>query len=193
MQFRRYAPALLALLIPAASFAQRGGGGGGGKTRGERREDWGDVMGSSSAGLKLSNGDVEDMNPVKLLVDKRKDLKLTDDQQKQIRAMNDRLKETNKPQFKLLDSLRNEIRPKAGADAQVEAIRTSMARGMVPDVVKVIRDNYDASLKTAIALLDDTQKAKADELLKTQAEEAEKTLQEKLGGPAGGRRGGPRP
>lgn len=188
---QRYVPLLAALLIPSIAGAQRGGGD---RPRGDQRENWRDVTGSSSVGLRLSNGDVEDMNPVKLLVDKRKDLKLTEEQQKQLRTMNDQLKETNKPQFKLLDSLRNAIRPKAGAAADVEAVRTSMARAMVPDVVKTIRGNYDTSLKDALALLDDTQKATAEGLLKRQSDEAEKTLAEKMGagrgGGGAGRRGG---
>ncbi len=180
---------LLALaLLPSVALAQRG------RDRGTKA-DFDAMIGSSPVGLRLSNGDVEDMNPVKLLVDKRKDLKLTDDQLKQIRAMNDALKESTRPQFKVLDSLRIAMRPRAGADEEVERVRIQLARQDVMDLVKAIREGYDAKLKEAVALLDESQKAKADELVARQAKDAEETLAKALGGGrgamGGGRRGRP--
>jgi len=182
---------LLAFMAPVAT-AQRGGGGGGGSGRDRgTKADFDGMLRESPEGLKLSNGDVEKMSPIKLLIDKRKDLKLTDDQQKQLRSMSDALTETNKPHFHALDSLRKEIRPRVGADPEMERVRTQIARQTVVGAVKVIRENYDASLKNALPLLDDSQKAKADDLLKKQSDDAEKTLQEKLGGnDRAGRRGG---
>ncbi|MEA3245511.1 MAG: Spy/CpxP family protein refolding chaperone [Gemmatimonadota bacterium] len=184
----RVLPLVALALLPAVASAQRGGGG---RDRGTKA-DFDGMISSSPVGLRLSNGDVEDMNPVKLLADKRKDLKLTDDQLKQIRAMNDALKESNKPQFKVLDSLRTAMRPRAGADEDVERVRTQLARQDVVDVVKAIRDGYDAKLKEAVALLDDTQKAKADELVARQARDSEEMLAKALGGGRGGMGGGRR-
>lgn len=173
----------VAMLVAASSasptLAQRGGGGG--KDRGTKA-DFDAMMRDVPAGLKLSNRDIEDMSPIMLLVDKRKDLKLTDDQQKQLRAMSDSLKEANKPHFKAIDSLRTEMRPRAGADAEMERVRTQVALETVRGAVKVIRDSYDASLNQALPLLDDGQKEKAAGLLKKQSDDAEKTLREKLGG-----------
>lgn len=172
--------AVFLMCVSTAAFAQRGGGGGGG-FGGSKKPDFGTMIKESPVGLRLSNGDVEDMNPVKLLADKRKDLKLTDDQQKRLRAMDDSLKEINKPHFKALDSLRAEIRPRAGADVDAERIRTQIARETVVGAVKVIRGNYAAALKNAMAVLDDTQRPKAEELVATQAKHADETLQDKLG------------
>jgi len=164
------------------------------KDRGTKA-DFDGMLRESPAGLKLSNGDVEKMSPVKLLIDKRKDLKLTDDQQARLKAIGDALKEANAVHFKAIDSLRSEIRPRAGASADAERIRTQIARETVVGAVKVIRGNYAARLGDAMALLDDSQKPKAEELLGKQMVESEKTLTEKLGpsggAAAGGRRGRP--
>jgi hypothetical protein len=188
MQQIRRLLVLALIATPVLAGAQRGR-----RDRGTKA-DFDGMISNSSVGLKLSNGDVEDMNPVKLLVDKRKDLKLTDDQQKQIRGMVDALKESNKPNFKALDSLRSAVRPRAGEDESVEQIRTRMAMESVPPVVQTIRDSYAAKLPEALALLDDTQKARANELVAEQEKKAEETLMEKMGaagrGGRGGRRGG---
>jgi hypothetical protein len=184
----RALPLIALAILPAVAAAQRGG-----RDRGTKA-DFDGMISSAPVGLRLSNGDVEDMNPVKLLADKRKDLKLTDDQLKQIRAMNDALRESTKPQFKVLDSLRMAMRPRAGADEDVERVRTQLVRQEVVDLVKAIREGYDAKLKEAVALLDESQKAKADELVAKQAREAEETLAKAFGGGrgmGGGRRGRP--
>jgi len=181
--------------IASISIAQRSGGGGfGGDKKGSGALD--QIVRESPVGLRLSNGDVEDMSPIKLLIDKRKDLKLTNEQQQQLKALGATLKETNAPHFKALDSLRNEIRPRAGADPDFENVRTQIARETVVGAVKVIRGNYEASLKDAMAVLNDEQKPKAEEMLAKQNADADKTLRDKLGGGrggGGGRRGGKPP
>ncbi|MGE5103036.1 MAG: hypothetical protein ACM3SX_23865, partial [Deltaproteobacteria bacterium] len=60
------------IVIPTIVFAQRGGSGGagGGRVRGDPNADWKSIMGSGE-GLKLSNRDVENIDPLKLLMDKR--------------------------------------------------------------------------------------------------------------------------
>jgi Spy/CpxP family protein refolding chaperone len=184
----RPSAALLALaLVATTASAQR---------RSSRDKDapWDELRSQSNTGLRLSNGDVEDMDGVKRLVDKRKDLKLTDEQQKQLRDLDAKAKESNKPNFKVLDSLRQAMRPRGGMDEDAERARVSLTRENVINIVTTIRATYDAGAKEALALLDETQKAKADELLKKLAEESDETLREKLGGRpgmgGGGRRGG---
>ncbi|MCC7194946.1 MAG: hypothetical protein IT356_05260 [Gemmatimonadaceae bacterium] len=184
---RHALPILAAALMPALAAAQ-------GRDQRGTRSDFGGMVSSAPIGLRLSNGDVEDMNPVKYLVDKRKDLKLSDDQLKQLRAMNDWLKESTKPQYHVLDSLRNATRARAGENADVERVRVQMAREEAAGVVKAIRDGYQAKLADAMAVLDESQKPKAEELLARQAKESEETLKDKMGagrgGMGGGRRGG---
>jgi hypothetical protein len=191
---RRVSYSLLALaLISSTAIAQRGGGGGGDSRKNIKDANWDDLRSQSSTGLRLSNGDVEDMDPVKRLVDKRRDLKLTDDQQKQMKDMMAKSREATKPNYKTLDSLRQAMRPMAGLDADAEQARQSMTRESVMGTVVAIRGVYDASLKDALALLDDGQKTKADEVLKKLAEDTDETMKNKLGGRGaggGGRRGG---
>lgn len=171
---------LAALLAPAVVVAQ----GRGGKTRGEPQEDWKEMR--SNEGTKLNARDVEDINPVKLLVDKRKDLKLSDDQTKQLKDLDARLKTTNQPLFKALDSLRIETRPKAVTPTDEDRTRMAIARHELGAVVKAIRANYDATLKDALPVLDEAQRTKAAELLQKQSKDAEETLRNRLGADAGG-------
>lgn len=177
---------ILALVVsPLVASAQRRG----------TRSNFDEMIAASPIGLKLSNRDVEEMNPVRLLVDKRKDLQLTDDQLKALKEMDGKVREQNKPHLKVLDSLRSAMRPRAGADAEMERVRAMVTREEVVGVVRVIRGNYAAALNEALALLDATQAPKADELLKKQAAKAEETLNENMGGGrsgmGGGRRGRP--
>jgi hypothetical protein len=176
--------AVLALVaVPAVAAAQRSRGSFGG----EKEADWkaigGDKAGGS--GIQLSNGDVEKISPVRLLVDKRKDLKLTDDQLKRIKDLEEQLKGKNQPAFRALDSLRKESKASAKPSDE-DRSRMMGARRGVMTVLGDIRANYEASLKEALALLDESQQKTANELVQKQSQEAEEMLKDKLGG-----RGGP--
>jgi hypothetical protein len=170
------------VLVPSLAAAQRRGGGFG-KTEGPNY----DGPGANNPGLQLSNGDVENMSPLKLLIDKRKDLKLADDKVKQIKDLESKLKETVQPSFKALDSLRREMRNSGRGDE--DRSRMMSARNHVMTVVTDIRTAYDASLKDALPLFDEEQQKKANEMLDKQRTESEDVLKEKLGGGRGGRRG----
>lgn len=181
---------LAALLVPVVTSAQ------GRKVRGEMEADRKGDFGAVPMGTKLSVRDVEDMNPVKLLVDKRKDLKLSDDQLKQIKEVDSKMKEKNQPLFKALDSVRSETRPRAVTPTEEDQTRIMIARHELAAVVSAIRASYDTTLKSAMPLLDEAQHKKADELLQKQAKEADDVLRERLGagggnGAVGGRRGRP--
>ena len=190
--------ALLALVVlSSVAGAQRGGGGAGGGASGRGMGGNEDRFGKSkeiaaggASGVKLSVGDVEDMNPVRLLVNKRKDINLSDEQLKQVKDIDGRLKELNKLQFNALDSLRTATRPRPGTDAEVERIRVAVARDAFGAMVQSIRGNYDTALKEALSRLDATQASKAGVLLKKQSEDTNETLRDKMGGGGGGRRGG---
>jgi hypothetical protein len=179
---RRVAIAALLLLVPVVAEAQR-------KVRGDKEADWKAIdkdVEKNQTGLKLGNKDVENMSPVKLLVDKRKDLKLTDDQLKQLKTQDEKLKESTKPLYKSLDSLRNVMRPTPNPNDDDRA-RALSARLGVADLMSVFAANYQVAATEATAVLDDTQKAKATELFAQLKTESEEVLKEKLG--AGGGRG----
>jgi hypothetical protein len=150
------------------------------KMGGSTCDDTKEINSQVKPGLRLSNGDVEDMSPIHLFLDKRKDLKLTDDQLKQVREMDKKLQADTKPEFKSLDSLRNALRMSGTDQTTAEELRQKMARDEVTNVLTSIRGDYDEAEKAALALLDPTQTAKAQELLAKQRKDAEETLKDKL-------------
>ena len=174
------------LLIPASLYAQRGSGGSGSRrVRGDPTADWNAVLGANSGGIKLSNRDVENISPLKLLIDKRKDLKLTDDQLNRLKELDASLKEKNKDSFKALDSLRRMGQPPAHDPNDEDRARMSNARRLVGAAVQTIRENYDAALAEALPAFDESQRKSAAELLEKQKKEADEMLRDKLGGGTG--------
>jgi len=180
MLSRRLA-AFALVLIPAVASAQRGGGRG--SYGGDKQANYDGMRGSASM-LQLSNRDVEDISPIKLLIDKRKDLKLADDRVKQLKDLEGKLKDKNEPSFKALDSLRKVMKPSA-TPGEDDRTRMMAARSGVVSAVAEIRANYDASVKEVMPLLDETQQKTANDLLQKQSEDAEHMLAEKLNGRGG--------
>lgn len=183
---------LLLALVPATVAAQRGGRGGG--RMGGASQDQ-SSRGSGGVELKLSNGDVEDMSPIKLLIDKRKDLKLSDAQVKQFKDLESEMKTRNENLFHQLDSLRKDM-SSSTRPSEDGRTRAAYDREAVQGVVANIRLSYAETLKRATPLLDDPQKTKADELVQKMNDEADQTIREKLDprgdrGDDGGRRGRP--
>lgn len=177
--------ALLSLvLVPSVALAQRGGGVR--SPRGVPDADWNAVT-NANKGVKLSKGDLENVSPIKLLLDKKKDLKLSDDQVNKLKELEGKLKETNEPSFKALDSLKRLAQPPlhSGEPKDDERDRMMTARRSLGAVVGTIRGNYEASAKDAMAILDETQQKTAGDLLTKQKEEAEDMIREKLGGGRG--------
>jgi len=171
------------VLVPSLLVAQRRGGSGGfGRDQGDKYGG----PGANNGGMQLSNGDVEDMSPLKLLIDKRKDLKLADDKVKALKELEGKVKDQVQPSFKILDSLRRELR---NPPREEDRGRMMSARNGVMNVVTEIRSAYDASLKEALPLLNEEQQKKAAELVDKQKNDSEEVLKEKLGGGRGGRRG----
>jgi hypothetical protein len=177
--------AIVLVIIPTVLFAQRGGGGGGGgassRVRGDPKADYNAIAGDKG-GIKLSNRDVEDMSPIKLLIDKRKDLKLSDDQVKTLKDIEARLKEKNQPSFGSLDSLRRASQPPPHELGDDDTSRMMAARRTFAAVIATIRGNYEASLGEARTVLDDAQRSRANELVEKQKQEAQDTIREKLAG-----------
>jgi hypothetical protein len=171
-------------LVPATVAAQRGGGG---RRGGMGSGDEGSRSNGTSL-LRLSNGDVEEMSPIKRLIDRRKDLQLSDAQVKQFKDLESEMKTRNEHLFKQLDSLRKDM-TFSGAPTSDERAKIGNDRDAVTEVVGNIRLSYNETLKRAMERLDDTQKPKADALVQQLNADADKTIQEKLTG-RGGQRGG---
>jgi len=171
------------LMIPTFAFAQRGGGG---RSEATKRTDMFDKQ-DTPAGPSLRVRDVEDMNPIKQLIDRRKDLKLTDAQVNQLKDAESKLKQTNEPVLKAVDSLLHEAKmaavnntTDAGRARYEEATRT------LRSAVEQARANDNAAANEATAAFDAEQQTKAKEILAKLKEDNDSMLRERLGG---GRRG----
>lgn len=174
--FKRSAALALLIALPALALAQRGGGG---RTRGDK-PDYNSMMGNA---FKLSNRDLENISPIKLLIDKRKDLKLTDDQIAKLKDREDKLKESTKPAFSALDSLRRAAAPMGSKADEGDAARVGSTRRAFTEVVKGLRTQYDAAFSDALPILDETQQKQATELAQKQRSEADDMINDKLGRP----------
>ena len=171
---RRTLVALVLASVPALLPAQA-------KMRGERSADWDKINNATlQSSLKLSNRDVENMSPMKRLIEKRKDLSLTDEQVQQYKGLESKLNQQNERLMKTLDSLRNEMKP-SGRHGDDELARLQIARTGVTGILTAIRANYDATAKSALPLLNDGQRKTATDLLAAQGTEFEDLIREKLG------------
>jgi len=181
--FAAVSAVVLSVSLPALALAQRGGGGAGRSVeRGDKQADYSLMNGSA---IKLSNRDLENISPLRLLIDKRKDLKLTDDQLAKLKDREDKLKESMKPSFGALDSLRRAATPASRTPDDGDRARMMETRRKFNEVVTGIRTQYDAAANEAIPILDDAQQKQANDLIQKQRAEADDMVRSKLGGGPG--------
>lgn len=165
--------------FPSILAAQRS------RTQSDRRTELFDKD-STKQSPPLRVRDVEDQSPIKLLIDKRKDLKLTDAQIAQLKDSEGKLKEKNAPLLKAVDSLVREYRSAMGSASEDGRTRARSARVGLLTTLAEIRTNYDASAKEALGTFDSDQQSKANELIAKQTQETDKLIQERV---VGDRRG----
>jgi hypothetical protein len=132
-------------------------------------------------GPAIRGRDLEDLSPIKLLIDKRKDLKLTDPQIDALKKSDEQLKEKNQPLYKAIDSLARAMRPPMNPSPESQA-RIRDARHSLDETIGTIRTNYEAAGTEATASFDADQKAKATELLGKLNEDADKRVRDKMKG-----------
>jgi hypothetical protein len=171
---RRILFAAALLVLPALAVAQRGGG-----SKATTRTP---VMDKDETpqGPSLRPRDVEDASPIKLLLDKRKDLKLNDTQMNALKAHETSLKNDNAPLLKAVDSLVHEMKPPLNSTAESrEHIRD--AGQALHETLQKIQTNYEAATKDVLTTFEPEQQTKANELLAKQKEETDKMMREKMG------------
>jgi hypothetical protein len=176
---------LLALLSAQSTIAdaQRS------RTQSDRRTELFDKDSSrQNAAPAVRVRDVEDQSPIKLLIDKRKDLKLTDAQLAQLKETEGKLKNKNAPLLNAIDSLARDLRSSSSGSSDDARERARAARMGLMSAMGQVRANYDDSAKEALAAFDADQQSKAGELLDKQRQDTDKYVQERVGG-VGGRRG----
>lgn len=185
---RLFAAGLVLLLVPSLLDAQR-------RRRGDPA-NWDQITKQDAEPTVLSLKEVEAMDPVRLLVAKRKDLKLTEDQFAQLKAMEAKGKARDAELLATMDSLRKEMKPQGAMD-DMQRLRLQVVRRSFAETFAKIRANYDAAAAEALPVCDESQRAAAEALLAKQKAEAEEVIEEKLGsargprGPAAGPGGGP--
>ncbi len=168
------------LVLPSVAVAQRGG-----RVHPDGHTSNDEI---TPKGPALRVRDLEDASPLKLIIDKRKDLKLNDAQLSQMKDAEKKMKEKTDPQLKAIDSTLHEMRPPVGTPSDEDKVRLRNAREGVSTALGGLNTTYEAAAKEAIALLDPDQQAKATELVTKQRDETAKMIREKLSG--GERRGG---
>jgi len=173
----------LASAQPTIASAQRT------RTQSDRRTELFDQDSSrQNAAPAVRARDVEDQSPIKLLIDKRKDLKLTDAQLAQLKETEGKLKNKNAPLLNAIDSLARDLRSATNGSSDDARERARSARMGLMSAMGQVRVNYDESAKEALATFDADQQGKAGELLDKQRQDTDKYVQERVGG-VGGRRG----
>jgi hypothetical protein len=173
--------ALLILLVPSLVEAQRRS-----RTRGDKEANWDAIEQNASSGPRFSAKDIEGLSAIRILVDKRKDLKLSDEQAKQLRDLGKKEDDATKAQFAVVDSLKTALRSRAGSDPDAERARVSIAQQELMNVIGQIRASYDATFKEALPLLDEPQQKAATALVEKERADAEEELREKISSGRGG-------
>ena len=151
----------------------------------DNKSSWDSIQKAAPSVPSISKRDLQSFSGIKLVVDKRKDLKLSDDQVKQFSDLSKTEDAANEGRFTKLDSLKLAMKPRAGEDAEIERARTSLAREELMTVIKEIRASYDSTFQVGLPLLDDTQKKSATQLLDRKHADAEEDLRSKLRGKRG--------
>jgi hypothetical protein len=169
------------LLVPSLSLAQRGG-----RTQADRKTPLFDKE-EAPKGPTLRVRDIEDQSPLKLLIDKKKDLKLSDAQLSQLKDSETKLKDVNAPLYKAVDSLLRDMKNGTAQPSEQSRAKVRDARSGLMDVLSQLNGNYDAPVKDALAQFDAEQQTKAKEFLAKQREDGDKMMREKLGGGGGDR------
>ena len=172
------------IVLPTVALAQRGGGGGGSRTAADKHTPMFDKQ-DMPKGPSLRVRDVEDMNPIKRLIDRRKDLKLTDAQVNQLKDADTKLKQTNEPLLKAVDSLLHEAKQAANnANTDEARAKGNEATQGLRSAVEQINANYDAAANEATASFDAEQQGKAKDILSKLKEDNGSMLRERLYGGA---------
>jgi len=143
-----------------------------------------------------SANDVEKEDPVQLLLDKHKKLKLDQTQIAQLNTLGASLRAQNGPYYSRVDSLHNTFKaPSSGGYSRSTGSAGDRAgmvanRELLYETLTQLRTNNKAARDSAILLLKEPQKKKAYDMLEKQLEEGDKLIREPGhgGGMGGGRR-----
>ena len=115
-----------------------------------KHEDAKYADGETPKGPAIRGRDLEDLSPIKLLIDKRKDLKLNDSQVDALKKSGEQLKEKDAPLYKAIDSLARAMKPPMNPSPESDA-RIREARHGLDETIGTIRSNDEAATTEAIS------------------------------------------
>jgi hypothetical protein len=149
------------------------GGRGGGRTGGRRgapRDSAG------NAPRMLSTQDILKNSPLRLLLDKKKDLALTDMEQADLVNRQFALDQQLLPLLDQVDSAESKARPSGDARSMSEDERRALMEQMraMRTTMTAIRAQEDSATTAAVATLTAEQRLKANELLRARREDLQK-------------------
>jgi len=160
---RRLSLVVVLLLLPTFVSAQR--------TRGGSRG--GKMSFDSSAGPRktgiMSPKELERENMVNFVLDKRKDLKLSDDEVKALKEINDRAKDSVSAPLRSLDSIGSQMRRSGDLAPSPES--QQVAKLVAGQKIEIVRGQYDAFLKEALAKLTEEHQKAANDLIEARRKE----------------------
>src|SRR6185503_11619354 len=159
-ELRMIRKALLFVALPTASFAQKGG-----RSQADKHTPLMDDKDNTPSGPTLRVRDVEDVSPIKRLIDKHKDLKLSDEQMNALKERENALHKQNEQLLKSVDSLVHEIKQASQSTSDESRGKVREAGSLLHATLQQISANYDASATEATASFTPEQQAKAKEIL----------------------------
>jgi hypothetical protein len=189
MTTRKLSLVALLVIVPLTLDAQRRGGGGGG-SGGATSTPSADDCGTASAdgrGFKAGGGaaearkmincmkespslakDLQKANPIEIILDGKKELKLSSDEEKELKAINNELKDAIKPYFKSIDSVTREGK-KTGDYAPTQG-QIIVGRQLTRESADSIGAKYRAATDVALAKLTEEHRQPAADLLQKEME-----------------------
>jgi hypothetical protein len=186
MSMRKLSVMALLLTIPAMSQAQRGGGGGGGGTGYGKGMDTQGAKGADKLIKDMADSpsmskDLQKVNPIELLLDKKKDLQLSDAEQKELKTLASAVKDATKPYFKTLDSVQRE--QKLGQKGEgLTTGQMMILRRESRDAQDSVLVNYKRAADEALTKLTEEHRQPATDLLKQAMEEQMEARRNSRGG-----------
>jgi hypothetical protein len=140
--------------------------GGGGGRRGGGRGGRGESGTESTKEGQLNADDIKKLNPAKVLLDKRKDLKIDDTQKAQLETIANRYDWNSRVFVAVVDSL--------------QGIPTTRKAGSLGEALQAVRQEYDTASAHALGVLTEAQRPQAAKLIEKPTAEIESQL-EKVG------------
>lgn len=166
---RRFVLAAAALcLVPGLTLAQRGGGS---RSKATSHTDMFPSEQMRQRVAAVSSNKLRDLDPLAILIDKRKDVRLTDEQVAQLKQMHDQLDQVQQPVYHVVDSLNQKLANLGSSTSSDDQSRVQTTTSFLRLIAGTVRQRYDSVERDALGLLTEEQKQKAGDVLKDSHEE----------------------